>query len=96
MASLAKWLSFRLRIKWLLVQVPLQSLKLQDLQFAFNHFVNTKRYRAKSKFCWKQSKAIFFGSKLKESQDLKHRAEWYQTKEYNKSKYLGCVLVESL
>ena len=74
MASLAKWLSFRLRIKWLWVQVPFQSLKLKDLWCVFNHFVNTKRYRAKKKFCWKQSKAIFFGSKLKESQEIKHRA----------------------
>ena len=29
LASLAKWLSFRLRAKWLWVRVPLQSLKLQ-------------------------------------------------------------------
>ena len=29
MANLAKWLSFRLRTKWLWVLVPLQSLKLQ-------------------------------------------------------------------
>ena len=28
-ASLAKWLSVRLRIKWLWVRVPLQSLNLQ-------------------------------------------------------------------
>ena len=29
LASLAKWLSVRLRIKWLWVRIPLQSLKLQ-------------------------------------------------------------------
>ena len=29
MASLAKWLSVRLEIKWFWVRVPLQSLKLQ-------------------------------------------------------------------
>ena len=29
MASLTKWLSVRLQTKWLWVQVPLQSLKLQ-------------------------------------------------------------------
>ena len=30
LASLAKWLSVRLRIKWLWVRIPLQSLKLQN------------------------------------------------------------------
>ena len=29
LASLAKWLSVRLRIKWLWIRIPLQSLKLQ-------------------------------------------------------------------
>ena len=34
MASLAKWLSVRLRIKWLWVRVPLQSLQwLNDQMF---------------------------------------------------------------
>ena len=35
--SLAKWLSFRLRTEWFWVRVPLQSLKISDIQINHNN-----------------------------------------------------------
>ena len=47
-------------------------------------------------FTENKAKPLLFVSKLKESQHFKHRALWYQVKEYTKSKYLGRILDERL